>query len=1101
VPFPEPVAERRWASVLFADLVGFTTLSESRDPEQVRELLSGYFDRCREIITAYDGVVEKFIGDAVMAVWGVPTAHEDDAERAVRAGLDLAAMVTILGEQLHADLALRVGVVTGEVAATLGATSQGMVAGDPVNTAARVQTAAEPGRVYVDGATRSLTAHAIDYDDTGERTLKGKSEPERLFVARAAHEPRRSVDSVSTFVGRGRELAALSELVDMAAAEGRARLVVVEGEAGMGKSRLVAEFQRLIEARTETTWWHRGRCLALGQGSTFRALSDAVRTRMQVTDDDGPDSIAAHLDALLETLTDDPVERDWLRAPLSLLVDLDTGAALERGELFAAWCRFFELVGGPDPVVWVIDDAHLADDGLLDFVDHLVTTTRAGVMVIALARPELLSRRPGWGGRRATTVPLSPLSDADMRQLVDQLLDDSNPALRRAIVADTGGLPLYAIEIARAARDRAAARRRGTSALDVPHSLRALIRSRLDMLPDAGRRVVSDAAVLGLSFSSDHLASLVPEGIDLQAAVDDLRRREILVLERDRFSADRGRLRFSHAVVRQVAYDTLSRRDRKLRHLRAAEYLGGLGDDSQAEEPQIAEHLLEALEASFDDDGDRTMLRAEARHHLALAGARALALGAPSDAQSLYSRALALDPEEDERAELLLTAARAAYRAGDFLVCRDLGASAAVVFDAAGDRLRGAEATAMSATAIMLLGDAAGAQELALPRWDELKDDDENVGVLLQLGAVLSPCHIRLEGWRTNPYAEPLLLLAQQLGDPAELSSAHWRLGNLYSTNGDFVRGREHYEESLRLARGQSQAVVLARALEAALAMHDGIDLHASLQASEECLEVSTRAGDSNSVDYASLNRIIGMWRLGELRRMQEALPAALEIVSDVSVRMTLRALQSWWSDAVGQIAPHDDLDLTHQTDNQAEHLTRDAVAIRRALSAGDAQRAAAIADKAFPELLNYAGLSDIFLDLWPELVLAALAARDVDLARKLLAPVESARSEERLPFLEAQWHRLRGLTAAAEGADPDVTEGELRRGARELGALGARGTCAQAHEELGRWLHGQGRPAEATEHLEFASTEYEAIGAQGWRRRLDQWIDEHDPRVARQSR
>ena len=255
-PATAPIAERRITSVLFADLVGFTPLSESRDPEEVRELLSRYFAECRTVIGRYGGAVEKFIGDAVMAVWGVPVAHEDDAERAVRAGLELVQTVANLGQDVGAPgLALRVGIVTGEVAVTVGATAEGMVAGDAVNTAARVQSAAEPGQVWVDDTTRSLSAASIAYTDAGMHALKGKSEPMRLHAARAVLTTVGGVQRIdgleAPHTGRDREMRLLKELFHAAVETRRPRLVVVDGEAGIGKSRLVWEFDKYVDGLSE----------------------------------------------------------------------------------------------------------------------------------------------------------------------------------------------------------------------------------------------------------------------------------------------------------------------------------------------------------------------------------------------------------------------------------------------------------------------------------------------------------------------------------------------------------------------------------------------------------------------------------------------------------------------------------------------------------------------------------------------------------------------------------------------------------------------------------------------------------------------------------
>jgi class 3 adenylate cyclase len=371
-----PVAERRVTSVLFGDLVGFTTVSEARDPEEVRELLSRYFDTAREIIARYGGTIEKFIGDAVMAVWGVPTAHEDDAERAVRAGVDLADAVAAFGESVGAPgLAMRVGIVTGEVAVNIGAEGQGMVAGDAVNTASRVQAKAEPGTVWVDAQTRALTRGAIDFADAGVHELKGKAEPVELFAVTAVMGGvggERSADRVQApLVGRRREVSVLKEMFHVAAEEHRPRLVVLSGDAGVGKSRLGWELENYIDGLSAAVLWHRGRCLAYGDGVAFSALTAAVRGRIGAGEDDPEPVVREKLAESLEQYVPDEAERArLLPAMVSLLGLSGASSGSTRPELFSAWLTWFERLSqlDDDPVVWVVDDAHYADDGLLDFV-------------------------------------------------------------------------------------------------------------------------------------------------------------------------------------------------------------------------------------------------------------------------------------------------------------------------------------------------------------------------------------------------------------------------------------------------------------------------------------------------------------------------------------------------------------------------------------------------------------------------------------------------------------------------------------------------------------------------------------------------------------
>ena len=397
-------------SVLFCDVVGFTPLSEARDPEAVRELLSRYFGVARTVIGRYGGVVEKFIGDAVMAVWGTPVATEGDAERAVRAALDLVAAVAELGAEAGVPgLAARAGVVTGEVAVTLGAVGEGMVAGDAVNTAARVQAAAEPGRCWSDGATQRLAGGAVGFADAGEHALKGKAEPARLWRATrvlSAVGGAQRVDGLEApLTGPGRGAAHGQGVVPCGggAAGAAAGAGVRAGRGGQVPAGLgVREVRRRAGGEV---WWHRGRCLSYGEGVAFWALAEIVRQRLGIAEEDPAEVAAGKLAAGLDRFVPDPGERAYVGARLGRLLGVafagDGGAALSREELFAGWRLFFERLAAERPVVLLVEDAQYADSGLLDFLDHLIDWVRdLPIYVLVFARPELGQARPGFGAGR-----------------------------------------------------------------------------------------------------------------------------------------------------------------------------------------------------------------------------------------------------------------------------------------------------------------------------------------------------------------------------------------------------------------------------------------------------------------------------------------------------------------------------------------------------------------------------------------------------------------------------------------------------------------------------------------------------------------------------
>src|SRR3954468_22589304 len=376
-------AERRLVSVLFADLVGFTSVSESRDPEETRELPSRYFERCRRLIGVYGGTVEKFIGDAVMAVWGTPVTTEDDAERAVRAALDLVAAVSALGDEVGAPgLRARAGVLTGEAAVNVGAEGEGMVAGDLVNTASRIQSTAEPGAVFVGDATRRETEQVIAYEPAGEHELKGKQERVTLWRARRIVSARRgevkSDGLEAPFIGRESELRQLKELYHACSEERKAHLVPITGSPGIGKSRLGWEFSKYFDVIAEIVYWHRARCLAYGGGVTYWALADMVRMRCQIAEDDQP---AVALEKLRSTLSEqllDEDERRFVEPALAQLLGAGAGEdAADRQELFAAWRLFFERLSDAYPAVLVFEDLQWADASLLDFVEYLLEWSRS----------------------------------------------------------------------------------------------------------------------------------------------------------------------------------------------------------------------------------------------------------------------------------------------------------------------------------------------------------------------------------------------------------------------------------------------------------------------------------------------------------------------------------------------------------------------------------------------------------------------------------------------------------------------------------------------------------------------------------------------------
>ncbi len=692
-PTTAPVAERRVVSILFADLVGFTALAEGKDAEDTRELLSRYFDLARDVIGRYGGTVEKFIGDAVMAVWGAPTTREDDAERAVRAALELVDAVRTLGPGVNA----RAGVLTGEAAVTLGATNQGMVAGDLVNTASRLQSVAEPGTVLVGEATQRAAHQAIAFEAIGEQALKGKAAPVQtwraLRVVAEVGGRNRSEGLEAPFVGRDEEFRLLRDLFHATGRERRVRLMSVTGPAGIGKSRLAWEFLKYVDGLVETMYWHAGRSPSYGQGISFWALGEMVRGRCGLLETDDEATTRAKVAASVAEWISDETERRWIEPALLTLLGLETGSGSD--QLFAAWRTYFERIAEHGTVAMVFEDLHFADSGLLDFIDHLLTWSKGlPIYIVTLARPELLDKRPDWGAGKRNFVALSldPLPVPAMRELLAGLVPGLPDQTVRAIVARADGIPLYAVETVRMLlsegrlelRDGVYVPVGDLTSLAVPETLTALIAARLDALDPIDRTLAQDAAVLGQSFTIAGLAAV--SGMDpavLEPHLGTLVRRELLTLEADPRSPERGQYAFVQALIREVAYNTLAKKDRKTRHLAAARFFETIGTDELV--GALAGHYL-AAQANAPEGQEADALAGQARIALRAAAERAAGLGAHDQAVRFYEQAVTVTSDQGDQADLLERAGVSATAAARYDEAEALLRRALALREAGSDR-------------------------------------------------------------------------------------------------------------------------------------------------------------------------------------------------------------------------------------------------------------------------------------------------------------------------------------------------------------------------------------------------------------------------------
>jgi class 3 adenylate cyclase len=691
-PLPEATPgheERKVVTVLFADLVGFTRRSEAMDVEDVRGTLVPYHRLLRRELERYGGTVEKFIGDAVMAVFGAPIAHEDDAERAVRAALAIQEAVARLRDHdERLDLHVRIGVNTGEALIALDAnpaSGEGMASGDVVNTAARLQAAAPVDGVLVGEVTYRATTRAIAYDAAPPIQAKGKSDPVTVWVATQARSRLGSdvQQAPSTpLVGRERELRLLWEAFERSRAEGAPQLVTMVGVPGIGKSRLVWELLQRVDAEPALTTWRQGRSLPYGEGVAFWALGEMVKAQAGVLDSDLEDETSRKLHETVADLID---ERDaaWTERHLRPLVGLegDPGASDDqRTESFAAWRRFLEALAARGPTVIVFEDLHWADDALLDFVDHLVEwASGVPLLVLCTARPELLERRSGWGGGKpnALTVALSPLSEPDTARLIGALLEQALlPAeTQAALLERADGNPLYAEEYVRMLIDRGALvrdgahwRMRAERLEALPESVQAIIAARLDALSSEEKAAVQAAAVVGKVVWLGAVEAIA--GVSRWKAEEllhRLERKEFVRRERQSVIAGETEYAFRHILARDVAYAQIPRAARAARHEQAANWIESLSGGRDDRIELLAHHRLRALEYARATGTDHPALVSGARAALAQAGEHALLLNGFAAAASLFASALELSPPPQERARLLHGLGRARMESDDVL--------------------------------------------------------------------------------------------------------------------------------------------------------------------------------------------------------------------------------------------------------------------------------------------------------------------------------------------------------------------------------------------------------------------------------------------------
>jgi class 3 adenylate cyclase/tetratricopeptide (TPR) repeat protein len=679
--------ERKFATALFADLVGSTELAEQEDPEVVQSVVGRTFDRLSHEIERFGGHLEKFMGDAVLAVFGIPRTHEDDSERAVRAGLEMQAVLSELNRGFAAEgkpqLEMRIGIEAGEVLVDLERATgprDRMLTGDAVNTAARLQTAADPGHVVVGPGVYAAVKDVISLAELPPLLLKGKANPVPAWDAQAVTAKRRGerpqLGMRARLIGRDEELTVLKQTMQRVEAEGRPFLVTVVGPAGVGKSRLIQELADHADVLPSFYYWRTGRCLAYGNTS-YSALADAVKAQCEVLEDDPVEVVHRKVDAAVQELFGDLEVATALRTLLST-----SERSLSREDLFDAWRRFFERMAARYPLVLVLEDIHWADDGLLDFIEYLSDWAQGSLMLITLARPELFDRRPAWAGgkRNATTISLDPLTPDEDAAMVDELLPGMlSPELRDTIVGRAEGNPLFTEEIVRMLIDRGVLRATAASRwevaapiaeIDVPRSIQGLIATRLDGLSADEKSVLQDAAVVGREFWLGSIVALTgSEPSSVREILGRLRVKELIVPHEPSSFGGEQEFAFRHLLLRDGAYDSLPKQLRAEKHDGVARWAAERAGDRAGEMAQlIATHAFESLRYRTELGETGAALgasKAQAYRWTKVAAERTWDLWLNGESMRWYADAMRLAQELDVPVNDQLALARAYSRSSD----------------------------------------------------------------------------------------------------------------------------------------------------------------------------------------------------------------------------------------------------------------------------------------------------------------------------------------------------------------------------------------------------------------------------------------------------
>jgi predicted ATPase/class 3 adenylate cyclase len=1075
VPVSSPVGdERKVVTVLFADLVGSTAIGSGQDPEAFGAAIRPQLARIREALERNGGTIEKYIGDAIVAVFGAPVTREDDPERAVRAAL---AIKETLGD------AARVAVNTGEAVVSLGARAdrgEEILLGDVVNTAYRIEEATPAGAVFVGEATYRATRDVIEYGEPSLIEAKGKRDPVSVWEALKA---RSTVPAASErapqapLVGRAEELTLILNTLARSQRHQTIQLVTLIGAAGIGKSRLAWELQQTLGRRPEPMTWHRGRCLPYGEDVAYWALNEIVKSEAAIVDADDADAAEAKLRASVHDLVADTNEAVWIEGHLRPLLGLASDEPREtREETFSAWRRYIESLAERSPLVLVFEDLHWADEGLLDFIEHVADWSRdAPILLLCTARPDLQERRNGWGGHgNAMTITLLPLTGDETAQLLSLLLSESAvpDALRETLLTRAEGNPLYAEEFVRMLVERgllvheADGWKLRASDVPVPESVQGIVAARLDALDAEEKALLQSASVIGRTFWPDAVAAVASRDRDeLESTFRALDRRGLLRRYRPSPGGE-SEYAFRHALVRDVAYGQISRARRGENHLLAARWFESLGRPEDHAET-AAHHYLAALDYVRATGGDIGSFSEQARGSLRRAGDRALALNAFTSAAGFFGGALELSPRDDERTDLLFSHGKALARSAspdqDILVqARDLLA-------AAGDIERAAECDVILAE----LHWRSGRRELAFERVDDavelLATQPSSYAKAYAFNA-LAQFQIRGDDARAaRETARVAIAIAEDLGLDDLRADALITIGLAKVTTGD-AGGLEDLEHSIQLAEEANSPQAIRGYLNLASMRANLGDVRRAAALYAEGSRLAERFGDAAWAELFEVERLYEQYWSGdwdEAWSLAEELLARAERGPSRQVELDARLVRGWIALARGDavVALEDAeraLEFSREAADPQNLYPALALRARMLAASGRAAEAGANADELLQLLREQPSLPSFWV---------------VDLA---IALVELGRGQE-LAETAAHLPSTRWLEAAAAYA-----AGDPGRAAAICGEIGALPEEAYARLEAAHAAVAAGRRSDAEAQLAHARDFYRQATAASYSRRAE---------------